>query len=104
MKNKLSATQIPDCIWEAMGIPAPVREYKFHPKRRWRIDFAWPNIKLAIEIEGGAFVEGRHTRPIGFSKDIEKYNNLTLMGWYLFRFLPNKVDYDMIKELMLRLY
>mgnify|MGYP006149714629 CR=1 FL=1 len=36
------------------GIAEPVKEHKFHPKRKWRLDLAWPEEKLAVEIEGGA--------------------------------------------------
>ena len=32
----------------AMRIMPPVREYKFHPKRRWRLDFAWPDDLIAV--------------------------------------------------------
>ncbi|MBN1663414.1 MAG: hypothetical protein JW943_07430 [Deltaproteobacteria bacterium] len=58
----------------------------------WRIDFAWPDRKLAVEVEGGAWISGRHTRPTGFFKDIEKYNELTMMGYYLLRFTPDQID------------
>ena len=73
-------------IFKSMGIPEPVREYKFHPTRRWRIDYAWPDHRLAVEIEGGIWNYGRHNRASSFIKDMEKYNNLTLMGFYLLRF------------------
>jgi very-short-patch-repair endonuclease len=73
------------------GIPVPEREYKFHPSRKWRIDFAWPAVKLAVEIEGGAFSSGRHTRGAGFRRDIEKYNELALAGYTLFRFMPEQL-------------
>lgn len=98
-KNK--TTQIPDCMWQAMGIPIPEREYKFHPTRKWRLDFAWPEYRLAVEIEGGAYKKGRHNRPVGFIKDMEKYNSLTLSGWYLLRFIPDKINYDMISNMLL---
>jgi len=78
-------------LCRAAGIPEPVAEYRFHTVRRWRIDFAWPDYKLAVEIEGGAWVYGRHTRPQGFIRDIEKYNALTLAGWHLLRFTPKQV-------------
>lgn len=68
------------------SIPAPEREYKFHPKRRWRFDFAWPDYRIAAEIEGGVWSGGRHTRGSGFSKDCEKYNNAVLLGWRVLRF------------------
>lgn len=76
-----------------MGFPDPVREYRFCPTRRWRTDFAWPEHRLAVEIEGGVFIGGRHTRGIGFLKDIEKYNHLALLEprWRLLRFAGSHV-------------
>jgi very-short-patch-repair endonuclease len=67
-----------------------VSEYKFHPKRMWRIDFAQPEKKIAIEVEGGAYSKGRHTRGSGFIKDMEKYNALTVLGWKLLRYTPQQ--------------
>ena len=91
-------------IWDSGGLPVPEKEYKFHPTRKWRLDYAFANVKLAIEIEGGAFTRGRHTRPMGFIKDMEKYNALTMAGWALLRYLPNKIDYQQIKQVyMMRL-
>ena len=52
---------------------------------------AWPDHKLAVEIEGGAWIGGRHVRGSGFMNDMEKYNELTLMGWSLLRFTPRQV-------------
>jgi very-short-patch-repair endonuclease len=74
----------------------PVKEYRFYPERRWRIDYAWPDIKLAVELEGGVFIYGRHTRPTGFVKDMEKYNMLTQCGWRLLRYQPKKIDIEQI--------
>ena len=65
-----------------------VKEYKFHPKRMWRFDYAIPEHKIALEVEGGVWTQGRHTRPQGFLGDIEKYNTATLMGWRVFRTTP----------------
>lgn len=76
---------------EDRGIPYPMLEHKFHPDRRWRIDYAWPEQKLAVEREGGVWTRGRHTRPMGFIKDLEKYNNLTMLGWRLLRFTPQQI-------------
>jgi hypothetical protein len=61
------------------GLPEPVREHKFHPTRRWRLDFFWASpvnhYDLALECEGGTFMaRSRHTSKLGFEKDVEKYN------------------------------
>ena len=58
------------------------REYRFHPTRKWRFDFAFPSQKLAIEIEGF----GRHQTVSGYMADLEKYNEATRLGWRLLRF------------------
>ncbi len=77
-------------MFQALGLPEPVAEYKFHPTRRWRIDWAWPEHKLAVELEGGCWIRGRHNRGSGYLKDMEKYNALTLMGFHLLRFTPQQ--------------
>ena len=68
-----------------------VAEHQFHPSRKWRLDFANPAIKLAIEIEGGTHSNGRHNRGTGYENDAIKYNNLAAMGWTLFRFTGHLV-------------
>ncbi len=73
------------------NLPEPDQEYRFHPFRRWRFDFAWPEDKLAVEIEGGTWVNGRHNRPKGFEADCEKYNAATLLGWRVLRFTGDMV-------------
>ena len=62
------------------------REFKFHPTRRWRFDFAMPAKKIAIECEGGVWTGGRHTRGSGAIGDMEKYNHAAALGWRVFRF------------------
>ena len=69
----------------------PERELKFHPKRKWRFDFAFPEAKIAAEIEGGVWSGGRHNRASGYTKDCEKYNNAVLLGWRVFRFTSDMV-------------
>lgn len=73
-------------------LPAPEEEYKFHPSRKWRFDFAWPDKMLAVEIEGGSWSGGRHTRGSGFEKDCEKYSTAAAMGWRIMRFTTGQVE------------
>lgn len=77
----------------ALRLPPPEREYRFDPDRRWRFDFAWPEHRVAFEIEGGTWTGGRHTRGAGFSADCEKYNAAALQGWRVFR-----VTTDMVRD------
>lgn len=69
----------------AVKLPEPEREYRFAPPRRWRFDFAWPAEKLAVEVEGGHWSGGRHTRGAGFESDCEKYAEALLRGWRTLR-------------------
>lgn len=73
-------------------IPEPVTEHAFHPTRKWRFDFAWPDRKLALEVEGGAFVAGRHTRGASFEADCEKYAEAAVDGWRVIRVTPRMVE------------
>ncbi|MFQ5343364.1 MAG: hypothetical protein ACE5F6_17625 [Anaerolineae bacterium] len=71
---------------KALQLPEPEQEYRFHERRRWRFDFAWPEHKIAVEAEGGTWSRGRHTRGKGFEADCEKYNTATYLEWRVFRF------------------
>ena len=73
------------------ALPEPTTEYRFAPPRKWRFDFSWPAVKVALEVEGGVFVAGRHSRGSGMVKDMEKYNAATLAGWRVFRVTPTQV-------------
>jgi very-short-patch-repair endonuclease len=81
--------------------PSAVAEYKFHPVRRWRADYAIPNFKILIEIEGGVWVKGRHTRGSGYIKDMEKYNAAGIMGYTILRYTPQQIGQllDDLKEI-----
>jgi len=67
------------------GLPPPEKEVPVVPERKWRFDYAWPAAKIALEVEGGVWTTGRHTRGLGFERDCEKYAAAVLGGWRLFR-------------------
>jgi len=76
----------------AAGLPEPEREYRFHPVRRWRFDFAYPDKMMAIECEGGTWSGGRHSRGQGFEDDCIKYNTAAIMGWVVLRFTGKLIN------------
>ena len=60
-----------------------VREHQFTDERRWRFDYAWPSIKVAVEINGFGF---GHQAQQQIAADNEKANAAVLLGWRLLRF------------------
>lgn len=88
---------------KAVKLPEPEREYRFAAiatggigsgvRKRlkdaglkdWRMDYAWPDLMLAVEVEGGGFINGRHNRGVGFAEDLRKYSEAMSMGWTLYR-------------------
>jgi very-short-patch-repair endonuclease len=70
-------------------LPSVTTELRFAPPRKWRFDYAWEEAKVALEVEGGVWSGGRHTRGAGFLKDMEKYNAATVLGWRVLRVTPS---------------
>lgn len=68
-------------LFAAYGLPEPVTEYRFHPRRRWRWDLAWPWAMVALERQGSTWTAGRHTRGAGYRNDCEKLAVGQLGGW-----------------------
>lgn len=67
-----------------VGLPEPVREYRFHPTRKWPFDAAWPERKIAIEYQGGVFQrDPSHSSIGGIVRDYEKFTEASLAGWTL---------------------
>lgn len=77
LKNNISLTCVP--------------EFRFDDTRRWRFDYAIPEHRIAVEVEGGIWTNGRHTRGKGYMNDMEKYNRATVLGWRLIRVAPDRL-------------
>lgn len=110
-------TKIVLAYWRECGLPEPTPEFVFAPPRKWRFDFAWLDDEyhhrthsegsytrrpVAMEVEGGIWTGGRHTRGVGFARDMEKYNEAAALGWRVIRVQPQdlllKQTVDLIKR------
>lgn len=87
-KSKVEAT--PDVFLRLLQERFPgrkiVKEHRFHPERKWRFDYAIPDLKIAVEVDGAVWTCGRHNRAAGYIADMEKLNTAASMGWLVLRF------------------
>ena len=77
---------------EQAGFPAPLREYAAVPGRRFRWDFAWPEQRVLVEINGGTYAHMGHSTGSGIARDYEKSNLAMLAGWRTFAFDRRMVE------------
>lgn len=88
-----------DTYWRIVtknALTAPKKEHRFATEigRQWRFDRAWPEAKVAVELEGGVYTGGRHVRGAGFEEDCMKYNTAALLGWRVFRITTKMLQTD----------
>lgn len=79
---------------KASGI-AFEREFRFCSTRKWRADFHLIGKMILIEVEGGVWSNGRHTRGKGYIADMEKYNTAQNLGYKVLRFETAQVKSGM---------
>ena len=104
--NKVKKAQQVDTLHskvlaQLVGFPDPATELLFHPKRKWRFDYAWEEQKLALEVHGGIHSGGRHTRGRGFVEDREKMNEATLLGWTVLEVTPEHIKSGQLRAWLL---
>lgn len=76
-------------VCRAAGLPKPVPEFAFAaPARRWRFDWAWPELLIALEVQGGIFSGGRHVRGAALLKEMEKLNAAAIAGYRVLYVTP----------------
>ena len=99
--------------WEGEEYPTFEKEYTFdkrenrmvgysmHKSREWRFDFAWPDVLVAVEIDGGVFMPkgGRHNRGATYALDCEKLNTAIAMGWVVFRLTDREISRNPVPTL-----
>jgi hypothetical protein len=74
-----------------VGLPAPEREVVFHPVRLWRFDLAWKPLKFAVEVDGGIWTGGRHSRGGGYEEDCIKFGEAAALDWTVIRVTPGMI-------------
>ena len=87
-----------ETLWQQLGGPLLEREYRFHPVRKWRADYRHGS--TLVELEGGVWTGGRHTRGKGFNDDLEKYNAAQLCGYTVFRFSTSTLTADHVQPII----
>ena len=88
---------------KTLGV-APVKEFLFHETRKWRFDYAFPEQRVALEVEGGVYTGGRHVNPRGFLGDMEKYNEAAAHGWKVVRCTPSTLCTTKVLEILQRTF
>lgn len=78
-------------LCRAAGLSLPIPEYRFDTVRRYRFDYAWPLRMVAVEIDGGVWTQGRHTRGKGFIEDQRKGNLACKLGWFVLHYTPDRL-------------
>lgn len=76
-------------------VATPEREVRFAwsaMRRAWRFDLCWPDARLAVEVDGGIWTDGRHSRGSGYEPDCEKLNAAVLLSWRVLRFTYGHVE------------
>ena len=104
--NKVKKAQQVDTLHskvlaQLVGFPDPATELLFHPKRKWRFDYAWEEQKLALEVHGGIHSGGRHTRGRGFVEDRAKMNEAALLGWTVLEVTPEHIKSGQLRAWLL---
>jgi len=89
--KKLTREQSFLLMLKARKMPTPTPEYRFHPVRKFRWDWAWPEARLALEVEGGVWSGGAHGRGTGIVRDMEKSTLAAEEGWRIIRVTPSNL-------------
>jgi hypothetical protein len=86
------------------GLPMPVLQYEIIDRnwRTWRVDFAWPDRKVAVEYDGFDW----HSDPEKFRVDRQKRAALQEIGWSVMSIVGDDVrrrSWDMVRRIEIEL-
>lgn len=83
--------EIVSAYYVEMGLPKPVFEHDYIPGRKFRLDIAWPDYKVGVEVQGGLWLKAAHSTGTGIKRDMEKRNLGILNGWRVLECEPKDV-------------
>jgi len=86
-------------LWSTLKGESLVEEHRFHPVRKWRLDFAHLETKVGIELQGGVFSGGRHARGYGIVGDYEKGNEAIFCGWVIIQLSAKQITTENIEKI-----
>ena len=92
--QRLGAIEVLALHLTDLGAPPFVRQHpvKFTGMRNpYRLDFAWLDWKLCVEVQGGVWIGGGHTTPQGYIRDRQRMNRLVIGGWHILEYTPEMV-------------
>lgn len=72
------------------GLPAAVPEHRI-AGRKFAYDWAWPDLRVVLEVQGGVHSRGAHARPWGILRDMEKANFAAVNGYHTLFFTPQQL-------------
>ena len=87
---------------KAAQLPKPEQQYRFAGElgREWRADFAWPEHRLLLEVNGGlwqrsqkpgGYTGGGHSHPMHIARDWTKHNDASLLRWFVLQVTTDQV-------------
>lgn len=100
--SAMSSSKLEDkflLYWKACSKDKLEREFRFHPHRKWRFDFAHVASRTAIEIQGGIWIKSGHSTGGGISRDAEKLNEAQFMGWTVFLLTDKMITLDNVERI-----
>ena len=89
-------------LCRSMKIAEPIPEYRFHPQRKWRADYCWPAHMLMLEVNGGVWTQGRHTRGQGAIDDMAKLSEAAILGYRVLYCTPEQMHNGIALDRVIR--
>ena len=91
-------------VLKQLNLPVPHKEYRYARKRKFRVDFAYPEIRMGIEIDGGIFNKKAHGSITGILNDIDRNNTAAMEGWTMIRIPSSHIHEIKYKEALVVTY